>query len=479
MVSLPRGISRHVVRFVRIGGTVYAIKEIFQDLAEHEYAVLRELVKQGVPVVQAVGVVANRITPDGEPLDAALVTKHLRFSLPYRALFSRRLDPDLETKLLDALAELIVRLHLAGFAWGDCSLSNTLFRRDAGALAAYLVDAETGEMRDVLSRGQRQNDLEIAETNLAGELLDLQMSGLLPEHVDPLDTALSVVTRYERLWAELTQPQTMGADEWWRIEQRLRRLNELGYDAAQIQVTEQDGNDPHVLVQTQVVEAGHHRRRLQELTGLSVQENQARRILNDLDSFRSRAVLPENDIDEDTVARYWMEDVFEPVHRGDPPRPRQETRTGRDLPRGAGTPLVPVRGRRTRGLLRDRGAVLRGEHSPVPAGRAGDARSQSDGDRLAGRGGRRHRLISQGHRDGRSAAGAGHRRRLRISNICRSLAEPVEPSLRAGPSGAERISSPPSGERRPGRRARGERIDRSGANRRGPGARDRCRLEEH
>ena len=147
LVSLPRGISRHVVRFARIGGIVYAIKEIYQDLAEHEYEVLRTLAKTGVPVVQAIGVVANRVTPDGEPLDAALVTKHLRFSLPYRALFSRRLDPDLEPKLLDALAELLVKLHLAGFAWGDCSLSNTLFRRDAGALAAYLVDAETGELR--------------------------------------------------------------------------------------------------------------------------------------------------------------------------------------------------------------------------------------------------------------------------------------------------------------------------------------------
>jgi len=288
------------------------IKEIFQDLAEHEYAVLRELVKQGVPVVQAVGVVANRITPDGEPLDAALVTKHLRFSLPYRALFSRRLDPDLETKLLDALAELIVRLHLAGFAWGDCSLSNTLFRRDAGALAAYLVDAETGEMRDVLSRGQRLNDLEIAETNLAGELLDLQMSGLLPEHVDPLDTALSVVTRYERLWAELTQPQTMGADEWWRIEQRLRKLNELGFDVAQIQINEKDG-DPRVMVQTQVVDAGHHRRRLFSLTGIDVQENQARRILNDMDTYRSQAVMPQTEVDEDTVAHHYVTDVYDPV----------------------------------------------------------------------------------------------------------------------------------------------------------------------
>ena len=312
LVSLPRGISRHVVRFVRIGGIVYAIKEIDRGLAEHEYELLRDLAKRGIPVVQAVGVVGGRNTPEGEPLDAALVTKHLRFSLPYRALFSRRLDPDLELKLLDALAELLVRLHLQGFAWKDCSLSNTLFRRDAGALAAYLVDAETGELRETLSSGQRLQDLDIAETNLAGELLDLQMSGLLPESVDPLDTATSVITRYEHLWAELTAPQTLGDDEFWRIERRLSRLNELGYDAAQIQVNEKEG-EPHVLVQTQVVEAGHHQRRLFNLTGLRTQENQARRILNDLDTYRSRAVMPETEVDEDTVARHWLIDVFEPV----------------------------------------------------------------------------------------------------------------------------------------------------------------------
>ncbi len=319
LVSLPRGISRHVVRFARIGGIVYAIKEINQRLAEHEYQQLRTLARTGVPVVEAVGVVANRATPGGEALDAALVTKHLRFSLPYRALFSRRLDPDLEPKLLDALAELLVRLHLAGFAWGDCSLSNTLFRRDAGALAAYLVDAETGEIRTQLSDGQRQNDLDIAETNLAGELLDLESSGLLPEHVDPVETALSVLERYSHLWAELTAPQTMGEDEWWRIEQRLRRLNDLGYDVAQLDVAEVDGN-PHVMVQTQVVEAGHHRRRLMELTGLEVVgENQARRILNDLDTFRGQAVMPETQVDELTVARHWMSDVFEPVIEAIPP----------------------------------------------------------------------------------------------------------------------------------------------------------------
>jgi tRNA A-37 threonylcarbamoyl transferase component Bud32 len=318
LTSLPRGISRHVVRFVRVGGIVYAVKEISAEVAAREYSLLRSLARAGVPVVAAVGVVADRTNDDGEPLDSALVTKHLRFSLPYRALFSRRIDPDLEVKLLDALAELIVRLHLAGFAWGDCSLSNTLFRRDAGALAAYLVDAETGALRETLSDGQRDYDLEIARTNLGGELLDLEAAGLLPDGVDPLDTAESVVERYCRLWDELTKPQMLGADEWERIEQRLRRLNQLGYDAAQIEVSEVEGN-PQVLVQTQVVEAGHHRRRLQQLTGLNVQENQARRILNDLDTYRAQAVMPGNDVDEDTVARHWMTDVFQPVIDSIPP----------------------------------------------------------------------------------------------------------------------------------------------------------------
>ncbi|WP_395726156.1 DUF4032 domain-containing protein [Nakamurella sp.] len=318
LVSLPRGISRHVVRFVRIGGIVYAIKEISQGLADHEYELLRELAKRQLPVVQAVGVVANRMTPEGEPLDAALVTKHLKFSLPYRALFSRRMDADLEPKLLDALAELLVRLHLVGFAWKDCSLSNTLFRRDAGALAAYLVDAETGELRESLSRGQRLQDLDIVETNVAGELLDLQMSGLLPDTIDPLETAMSVIERYDRLWELLTAPQTMGDDEWWRIEQRLRKLNDLGFDVAQIHIDD-SGGDPHVMVQTQVVDAGHHRKRLFALTGINVQENQARRILNDLDTYRSQAVMPNTDVDEDTVAHHYVTDVYDPVIEAIPP----------------------------------------------------------------------------------------------------------------------------------------------------------------
>jgi hypothetical protein len=146
LVPLPRGISRHVVRFVRLSGRVYAVKEVGQHLAEREFSLLRALERLDVPSVEAVGVVSGRETASGAALDPALITRHLQFSLPYRALFSRTLRPDTARRLLDALAVLLVRLHLAGFYWGDCSLSNTLFRRDAGAFAAYLVDAETGEL---------------------------------------------------------------------------------------------------------------------------------------------------------------------------------------------------------------------------------------------------------------------------------------------------------------------------------------------
>lgn len=111
IVALPRGISRHVVRFSRIGNRVFAIKEIDRGLAEHEYALLRMLGKRGIPAVAPVGVVLDRTDDRGEPLDACLITEHLSYSLPYRAVFSGMLRADTVNRLTDALALLIVRLQ--------------------------------------------------------------------------------------------------------------------------------------------------------------------------------------------------------------------------------------------------------------------------------------------------------------------------------------------------------------------------------
>ena len=131
----------------------YVVKELPDDLAEREWRLLRELVDAGLPTAEVVGVVTGRA--DGA--DGLLITRHLDYSLPYRVLLSGRglHIPYLGDRVLDALAGLLVRLHLAGFYWGDCSLSNTLFRRDASALSAYIIDVETGERHATLSDGQR------------------------------------------------------------------------------------------------------------------------------------------------------------------------------------------------------------------------------------------------------------------------------------------------------------------------------------
>lgn len=315
LAALPRGISRHVVRFVRLSGRVLAVKEIKEELAVREYQMLRMLARLDLPTVEPVGVVSGRVARDGTQLDACLVTRHLQFSLPFRALFSQNLREDTHTRLIDALAVLLVRLHLAGFWWGDVSLSNTLFRRDAGAFAAYLVDAETGELHQSLTDGQREHDLDIARVNIAGELMDLEAGGLLPEGADPIDTSTQIVTRYNELWSELTELERFELGDRWRVEERIRRLNELGFDVDELAIsTDVDGTT--IQIQPKVVDAGHHSRRLLRLTGLDVEENQARRLLNDLDAFRASQDR-QND-DEEIVAHDWLTRIYEPVTRAVP-----------------------------------------------------------------------------------------------------------------------------------------------------------------
>ena len=315
LAALPRGISRHIVRFARLSGRVIAVKEIGEEVAYREYELLRSLSRIDVPSVEPVGVITGRTDPDGEPLEAVLITEHLQFSLPYRALFSQSLQPDTATRLIDALAVLLVRLHLIGFYWGDVSLSNTLFRRDAETFAAYLVDAETGDLHDSLTDGQRGYDLEIARVNIIGELMDLQAGEFLDEDTDSVAIGGMLVERYSELWAALTDAESFGRGESWRVQKRIERLNDLGFDVGELDITT-DVDGTTVRIQPKVVDAGHHSRRLMRLTGLDVQENQARRLLNDLDAFR--AATDRQNEDEPFVAHDWLTGVFEPAVRAVP-----------------------------------------------------------------------------------------------------------------------------------------------------------------
>lgn len=318
LVRMAHGVSRHVVRFVQYEGRVYALKSTEEPIARREYEMLRSLAEARLPVVEAVGVVTGRASPDGEPLGAVLVTRYLDFALPYRYLFGNPTGMDLRQRLTDAGVILLARLHLEGFFWGDCSLNNILFRRDAGALMAYLVDAETGEHRPSISDSMREHDLDIACTNIAGDLADLIASGRIPE----IDIAAAVdgfADRYRALWDELTRVEEFPVSERHRIESRIRRLADLGFDVAEVALQPAQGGGT-IRMRPVLLEEGHHARELERLTGLAVQENQARRFLGDITSWQAHLGQVEGaPVPRAVAAARWLAEVYEP-HTKVPPQ---------------------------------------------------------------------------------------------------------------------------------------------------------------
>ena len=323
------GLHRHVVRAVELGEATYVVKELPDDLVRREYRLLRELADDGLPTAEVVAA----LTGKADRTDGMLVTRHLDYSIPYRSLLSGRglRIPYLGERVLDALVGLLVRLHLAGFYWGDCSLSNSLFRRDAGALSAYVIDVETGERHPSLTNGQRSLDLQIATENVAGGLLDLQAARRLAADIDPWEVTGQIEDRYHGLWAELTAEDEIGYDETFRIEERLDRLHDLGYDVEEMDIIRDPGRDGERLTFIpRVVEHGFHAERLKNLTGLETTENQARRLLGDIRAFGQQLAetreaemertgaklrtLPEN-----VVAVRWLDQRFEPIIARVPP----------------------------------------------------------------------------------------------------------------------------------------------------------------
>jgi hypothetical protein len=309
-----RGISRHVVRLVRAtkdpDSQVYAVKETVSEFANREYKILRELNHLNAPCVEQIAVVEGRTDKNGEELPCVIVTRFLPYSLPYRILLSGSVTAHDITTMASALALLMVRLHLLGFWWGDCSLSNTLFRRDAEGFAAYLVDAETGEFQKTLSDGQREHDLDIAMFNVAAELEDLSLSGVLYPGMDPVRAAEAVIRRYRRIWAALKERQLLDPKDRHAVERAMRVLHDLGFAVEEVSITI-DGDTQMLSFQPKLVAAGYHTARLRELMGIDTEELQAKRLLASFDRYRSREEKTGASVTE--MAKKWFLEVFEPT----------------------------------------------------------------------------------------------------------------------------------------------------------------------
>jgi hypothetical protein len=319
-VRLPAGTHRHVVRFLDHDGEYYALKEMSTRLVQRELENLDRLREEDLPAVTLVGIATDRFDKNGEPLDSVLITSHLSYSLAYRLVFTDLSSDVQRGQLIDALAVLLVRLHLGGFFWGDCSLNNVLFRRDAGALRAYVVDTETSEFHDELTEGQRRHDLDIAIQNVAGGLYELQAEELLSEAIDPVDVIDALIERYDTLWADLTDAEDVALSELGRIQARVERLNELGFDTEEYEIRQESG---FAHFRPTVVEEGHHKRVLERLTGIVAHENQARRLLNAMRSFGAWLAQTDGErLPEAVMAYRWMNERWKPALDAIPPELR-------------------------------------------------------------------------------------------------------------------------------------------------------------
>mgnify|MGYP001554458587 CR=1 FL=1 len=305
---VDRGASRHEVVFVNYDRVIYAIKELPPKLAEHEYTQLRHLEEMDLPCVKAVGYVDNPHLKT-----SAVITEYLKGSLPYASLFSRSGIREYQSSLQDALAGLLVQIHLAGVFWGDCSLNNALFRPDAGLLQAYLVDAETMEINETISPTMRAHDLQILEENVAGGLMDLEAGGLLPSYVSYVDAVQAINLRYHQLWEEITRTETFGATEHYRIEQRISKLNDLGFSIGEVKLTPSDDGDK-LNLKVIVTDRHYHTKKLFALTGLEAEEQQARQLVNEIMQIQANLAKERRiDVPANSAAFSWLDNLFFPI----------------------------------------------------------------------------------------------------------------------------------------------------------------------
>ena len=309
--EVPRGLSRHPVEFVNYSGKIYALKEMPPDLAEEEYNHLLHLEGLRLPGVTPVGHAVNDTTQGPR---SVLITRFLDRSLPYRSLFMRSSLVRYRDHLLDAMAGLMVQLHLNGIYWGDCSLSNTLFRRDAGALQAYLVDAETAELYPgYVPPTLRFHDLQIMEENVDGDLADLGAANLLMDGIVLDDTGASIRIRYQNLWEEITRQVIIHPEEKYRIQERIQVLNSLGFSIGEVLLESGEEGDK-LRLRVVVTDRNFHQDQLLSFTGIEAEEMQARQMMNEIHELKATLSKTHNRSTPLSLAAFkWLEEIYLPT----------------------------------------------------------------------------------------------------------------------------------------------------------------------
>lgn len=308
MVEFEIGIHRNEVRFLEYNNVVYAFKELPKKLATHEFSMLKELSDLEIPVVKPVGYV--QFLKENSEEYGIIITEFLEYSIPFRLLFFKPKLFRYQKKMIKSIANLLVRLHIAKFYWGDCSLSNILFKRDAGELQAYLVDAETMEHYSTISDSKRANDIDVMVENIGGEFLDIEAQTNIPNYLHFEETPNQIKSSYFDLWSTLTQDIVISFQEKYKIRQKIEEIFDLGFTVKEYSLTPvASGNE--LVLHTMVTEKSYYKNELKNLTSISAEETQAKIIYNSILEFKAdiEANLHKN-FPFKTIAHQWMDSIY-------------------------------------------------------------------------------------------------------------------------------------------------------------------------
>jgi hypothetical protein len=215
------------VKFVEADDPLWAVKDMPARIAAKEYDVLRRLEEMGLPAVRPAGLV---LQPEFDT--AILVTRYLEGSWQYRRLFMRpaaRTSRSIATRLLDAMAGLMVELHRHGVFWGDCSLANTLFSRGRPDPAGPGWSTRRHlRFHPTLSRGSASTTSTSWWRTSRWALSTSPNGSVGPDEMQPtlIDEAEPVLFRYETSGGSCTPSPVFRVQRSDRVEGTIRRLNE-------------------------------------------------------------------------------------------------------------------------------------------------------------------------------------------------------------------------------------------------------------
>jgi hypothetical protein len=114
------------------------------------------------------------------------------------------------------------------------------------------------------------------------------------------------------LWNELNDQIIVGAEERYRIRERVERLNDLGFEVDDFELVPTGDGGSLLRMQVAVGGRNYHASRLRELTRIEASENQARQILSDLQYYE--ATHPARSATGKAVtAIQWRVEIFEPI----------------------------------------------------------------------------------------------------------------------------------------------------------------------